>query len=163
MHQRQKNKDADFGDLIAEYGHIVNKVCYMYAHEPADFEDIRQEAYINLWRGLDSFRGDAALRTWVYRVTLNSCVSFFRKNPVTAVENTDSLYRMVADTTDQAAMLAEMHVLINRLNRIEKAVILLWLDDYPYDAIAEIMGMPRNTVASYIRRIREKLVKFSNQ
>lgn len=60
--------------LIDQYGKLINKVCYMYADCIEDFEDLRQETFINLWRGMDSFRGDAEITTWVYRVALNSCV-----------------------------------------------------------------------------------------
>lgn len=165
-----KNKmanDNDINDrykrLIDRYGSLINKVCYMYAESVEDFDDLRQETFINLWRGMESFRGDAELTTWVYRVTLNSCVSYFRKNRKIKSTPLDSLPEQASDDTDRNKQINELHGLINRLDRVEKALILLWLDEYPYETIAEILGMPRNTVASRLHRVKEKLIRYSNQ
>lgn len=150
--------------LIDQYGKLINKVCYMYADCIEDFEDLRQETFINLWRGMDSFRGDAEITTWVYRVALNSCVSFFRKNRKHKdITPLDHILEHAADDIDRDSQINEMHRLINRLDRVEKALILLWLDEYPYDTIASILGIPRNTVASKLHRIKEKLIRYSNQ
>lgn len=149
--------------LIDRYGSLINKVCYMYADSVEDFDDLRQEAFINLWRGIGSFRGEAEVTTWVYRVTLNSCVSYFRKNQKYKSTPLDALPEQASDDMDRGNQIKEMHALINRLDRVEKALILLWLDEYPYDTIAEILGMPRNTVASRLHRIKEKLIRYSNQ
>lgn len=156
--------DDTFLQLLREHGRTVNKVCYMYAGCVEDYEDMRQETYVNLWRGMDRFRGESDARTWVYRVALNSCVSFFRRNRK-AGEHTPllALTDVACDGENRSEMLSEMHGLINRLDRVEKAMILLWLDEYPYDAIADVMAMPRNTVASRLRRIKEKLVRYSEE
>lgn len=157
------DKETIFRDILAKYGPLVRKVCYMYADSTADFEDLRQEALVNIWRGLDTFRGISDMSTWIYRVTLNSCVSYFQRNGRHDGEPLESAHGLVAEDTDREALLQELHRLVNRLSRVEKAIILLWMDSYPYDTIADIMGMPRNSVASQIHRIKEKLVKLSNQ
>lgn len=161
----QQRADTAFSRLIEAHGTLINKVCYMYADCVEDFDDMRQEVYVNLWRGFGNFRGDSAVATWVYRVALNSCVSYFRKNRSHMELTPLSALTDVSDDggDERNGMLAEMHALINRLDRVEKAMILLWLDEKPYEEIAIIMDMPRNTVASRLRRIKEKLVKFSNQ
>lgn len=156
-------KEARFRDMLSQYGQLVKRICYMYADSTTDFEDLRQEAYVNLWRGLDAFRGDAEMSTWIYRVTLNSCVSYFRRNNHPPGQPIEDAYNLYTDDSDRATLLRELHVLINRLSRVEKAIILLWIDNYPYDTIADIIGMPRNSVASKIHRIKEKLIQLSNQ
>lgn len=162
--QDSKQTESFFRELIRCYGATVNKVCYMYAENAEDFEDLRQEAFINLWRGSDRFKGDSDITTWIYRVTLNSCVSYFRKHrKLKDTVPLDSLTELTDSEGDDTERLAEVHRLINRLDKIEKALILLWLDDHPYEVIAAIMGLPRNTVASRIHRIKEKLVKYSNR
>lgn len=149
----------EFTALIARYDGVIRRVCYLYATDLDDFDDLRQEAMINLWRGFPTFRGEARISTWIYRVSLNSCVSFFRKKrrvpAATAIENHPEL---IAETDDKAAMLKEMYRMINRLDAADKALILLWLDEHPYEEIAAIMGLPRNTVASRLRRAKEKLI-----
>lgn len=161
---QNEDKDRDFSELIDKYERLIAKVCYFYAVDVDDFNDLRQESLINLWRGFGSFRGSSSVSTWVYRVCLNSCVSFFRKNnrkrssvPI------EQLPDMIAPDADKAELMREMYALINRLTKSEKAIVLLWLDQRGYDEIAEIMGVPRNTVASRLRRVKEKLVKYSNE
>lgn len=153
-----------YRQLIDRHSAVINKVCYMYADSVEDFDDLRQETFINLWRGMDSFRGESEMTTWVYRVALNSCVSYFRKNRrLKDTTPLDCLSDQAVHDIDRNEQITEMHALINRLDRVEKALILLWLDEYPYDTIAEIMGIPRNTVASRLHRIKEKLIRYSNQ
>lgn len=153
----------EFTELIRRYDPVIRRVCYFYAVDLDDFNDLRQEALVNLWRGYPQFRGQAALSTWIYRVSLNSCVSYFRKvkrgRATVAIENHPEL---IAESDDKAEMLREMYRLINRLDKTDKALILLWLDEHPYDEIASIMGMPRNTVASRLRRAKEKLTSLKH-
>lgn len=151
-----------FEETVRRYDGVIRKVCYFYATDVDDFDDLRQEALVNLWRGFPSFRGDASMSTWIYRVTLNSCVSFFRKhrrggNTVPVDEHPE----LIAEDDEKGAMLREMYRMINRLPAADKALILLWLDEHSYDEIASIMGQPRNTVASRLRRAKEKLTSLT--
>lgn len=151
-----------FEETVRRYDGVIRKVCYFYATDTGDFDDLRQEALVNLWRGFPKFRGDASLSTWIYRVTLNSCVSFFRRNRKGgATVPVDQCPGLLAESDDKAEMLREMYRMINRLGNADKALILLWLDEHPYDEIAAIMGLPRNTVASRLRRAKEKLTSLT--
>lgn len=154
---------TDFLKLVDRYGGLIAKVCYFYSVDADDFNDLRQEALLNLWKGFPSYRGEAAPQTWIYRVTLNSCVSYFRrhKRRSSAASSIDTVPELIADGADRATLLRELYSLICRLDKTDMALILLWLDEYSYEAIADITGMPRNTVASRLRRIKEKLVEYS--
>ena len=157
-------KTQDFLRAVEANSGIINKVCYYYSRDPEEFDDLRQEALIHLWQGWERFDGRSQLSTWIYRVCLNSCVSNFRAHSARANSvRLDSVPDIEAPPdADRPEQLRQMHMLIGRLAPREKAVILLWLDNYPYDTIAEMMGVPRNTVASWIKRIKEKLVRLSN-
>ena len=157
--------ERDFASLIKQHSRIINKVSYFYANDKLPFDDLRQEIYVNIWLGLKQFRGDSKMSTWIYRVSLNSCVSYFRKHKRHQSEYTsiDSIPEIYDSGIEKPDRLREMYNLINRLDRVEKALILLWLNDRKYDDIADIMGIPRNTVASRLHRIKEKLVKYSNE
>lgn len=151
-----------FEETVRRYDGVIRKVCYFYATDVDDFDDLRQEALVNLWRGFPRFRGDASMSTWIYRVTLNSCVSFFRKhrrrgNTVPVDEHPE----LIAEDDEKGAMLRAMYRMINRLPAADKALIPLWLDEHSYDEIASIMGQPRNTVASRLRRAKEKLTSLT--
>ncbi|HBV50275.1 MAG TPA: RNA polymerase subunit sigma-70, partial [Alistipes sp.] len=69
-----------FERFVARHRRIIGKVCYLYATDSADFDDLRQEVLIALWRGFGSFEGRSAASTWVYRVSLNACISYCRRN-----------------------------------------------------------------------------------
>lgn len=151
-----------FEEMARRYDGVIRKVCYFYATDREDFYDLRQEALVNLWRGFPRFRGEASLSTWIYRVTLNSCVSFFRKHRKGAdTVPIDEHPELLAENDEKAAMLREMYRMIGRLAPSDKALILLWLDEHSYEEIAAIMGEPRNTIASRLRRAKEKLISLN--
>ncbi|MCM1355150.1 MAG: sigma-70 family RNA polymerase sigma factor [Staphylococcus sp.] len=152
----------DFASLIKQHSRIINKVSYFYASPGLPFEDLRQEIYINLWLGLKQFRGDSKISTWIYRVAVNSALMALRSTK-TKVETVSLDFGLLDASTElddaQKENLQTLHALISRLEEIEKAIILLWLDEFQYDEIAETLGLKRNTVATKIHRIKEKLSK----
>lgn len=76
----QRTKQYEFETFVREHRRIVGKVCYLYAVDSDDFDDLYQEVLINLWRGFDGFEGRAKVSSWVYRVALNTCISYYRRN-----------------------------------------------------------------------------------
>ena len=128
-------------------------------------KDLRQEVLINLWKGYPQFKGTAQLSTWIYRVSLNTCITFCKKlrNKEESLPIESLLAGDVIDDNSKTEHLREMYRLIYQLNRMEKAIILMWLDERSYEEIAEVCGMPRNTIATKLRRIKEKLTKLANE
>lgn len=154
--------EREFASLVKQHSRIINKVSYFYATEALPFDDLRQEIYINVWRSLEKFRGDSKMSTWIYRVAVNSALMALRSaKPKFETVNLDfSPIDLSSELSDeQRENLQAMHSLIGRLGEMEKAVILLWLDEYSYDEIADTLGLKRNTVATKIHRIKEKLSK----
>lgn len=154
--------EKDFASLIKQHSRIINKVSYFYATNKLPFEDLRQEIYVNIWLGLEQFRGDSKMSTWIYRVAVNSALMALRssKPKIETVSLDFGLLEVSTEIDDaQKENLQALYSLINRLEDIEKAVILLWLDEYSYDEIADTLGLKRNTVAVKIHRIKEKLSK----
>lgn len=154
--------EKEFASFIRQHSRIINKVSYFYATPKQPFDDLRQEIYINLWLGLKDFRGDSKVSTWVYRVAVNSALMALRSTgrKVETVDMDLASLEMSTELDDaQRENLQALHSLINRLEEIEKAIILLWLDEFQYEEIAETLGMKRNTVATKIHRIKEKLSK----
>lgn len=154
--------EREFESLVKEHSRIINKVSYFYATGKVPFDDLRQEIHVNIWLGLKQFRGDCKLSTWVYRVAVNSALMAIRssKSNIETVSVDFGLLDISSEIDDaQKENLQALHSLINRLEDIEKAVILLWLDEYSYDEIADTLGLKRNTVATKIHRIKDKLSK----
>lgn len=156
------NNERDFASLIKQHSRIINKVSYFYATDKLPFDDLRQEIYVNIWLGLKQFRGDSKISTWIYRVAVNSALMALRssKSNMETVSVDFGLLDLSSEIDDaQKENLQVLHSLINRLEDMEKAIILLWLDEYSYDEIADTLGIKCNTVAVKIHRIKDKLSK----
>lgn len=155
--------ETTFNELLARHGALINKVCYFYATDVNDFKDLRQEAWLNIWRSADKFRGDCATTTWIYRITLNSCVSFARRNKRRKAEPIGDHPELIADNTDKAGLIRELYELVNRLDDMDKALILMWLDGFDYATIAQVAGLNKTTVGTRLHRIKNKLVELSKE
>lgn len=155
--------EVAFIALVEEHKRIIYKVCYVYATDKENLNDLYQEVVINLWNAYPRFRGECAASTWVYRIGLNTCISFFRKSksrPEVVPITVD--LEAFADEEDKTASLRELYRMINSLGQLERALILLWLEERSYQEIADIIGISKNNVAVRLNRIREKLRAMSN-
>lgn len=158
-------KESRFLTIVNDNRQLLYKVCYMYATDRDHFQDLYQEVLANIWEGLGTFRGDSALSTWLYRTALNTCVTFYRKHnrhssEMMSLEVADGV---MADDGVRNEQLQEMYRLISKLSKIDKAIILMWLDERSYDEIAEVTGFTRNNVATRLRRIKQRLVDSGNR
>ncbi len=151
--------EREFKALIDRENATISRICFSYAGSTAEFDDLRQDALINIWRGMESFRGEASTKTWIYRVTVNSCLSTIRKQSRHQHESLEGLYGLIDSDESDKEDIEQLHRVINTLEPQEKAVIMMWLDELSYDEIGEAMGLPRNTIATRIRRIKEKITK----
>ncbi len=152
-----------FAEISAHNG-LIYKVCYMYAEDGEHLKDLYQEVMANLWQGIGSFDGKSKLSTWIYRVALNTCISYLRKNSRHKSHEplSESAMSVIDESHEHAEMLRTMYEMISRLGKIDKAIIMLWLDEYSYDEIAALTGMTRNNVASRIHRIKQRLINSND-
>lgn len=154
----EERRRQTFNEIMRDYDNMISRICFSYSRSTEELEDLRQDAYINIWQGLSNFRGESAVKTWVYRITLNTCVSILRKRKSEGnrVELTD-FADLIDEATDHRALLNDMYQAISRLPQIDKAIVLMWLDENSYDEIAEVMGMSRNNVAVRLHRAKQTL------
>ncbi len=151
--------EREFKALIDRENAAISRICFSCAGSVAEFYNLRRDALINIWRGMESFRCESSAKTWIYRVTVNSCLSTIRKQSRHQHESLDGLYGLIdSDNSDKEAI-EQLHRVINTLNPQDRAVIMMWLDELSYDEIGTAMGMPRNTIATRLRRIKEKITK----
>lgn len=154
----------DFEILILEYRLIIYKVCSMYATKYLPIEDLYQETIVNIWKGQNQFKNQSKQSTWIYRIAINSCISFSRKekkhlepSPITT-----DLEDLLQDIDlEKKQMIRRMYELIEHLGNLEKSIILLYLEKFNYDDIADITGLTHSNVGSKINRIKEKLRKMN--
>lgn len=153
--------EQEFTRLIGEHKSTIYTVCYMFSKDNEEVNDLFQEILINLWRGFGQFEKRSDIRTWFYRVALNTCISIDRKKKrrgktIPLSMNID-LYEDNDADTRQVKMLYER---INKLGVFDRAIILLWLEGIPYDEIGEIVGISTKNVSVKLVRIREELKKM---
>lgn len=157
-------KEQQLSDILTLYRPLLTKVCYMYAPDEESFKDLYQETIINLWQGLDRFRGDAQLSTWIYRIAFNTCVSYkrtlSRRGEHVALEAAGNL---TADDNSRDENLRTLYSLISRLNPVDKALIMMWLDEKTYDEMAEVIGLSKANVATRIHRIKNRLIDMGQE
>ena len=157
-----KKLEKQFVDFVTEYKQIIYKICYIYATDSDSLNDLYQETVINLWKSFPRFRGECKASTWVYRIALNTCISFFRKSKSRPEVVPISVDLEAVVEEDKTAQLHELYRMINRLGRLERALILLWLEERSYQEMADITGISRTNVAVKLNRIKEKLRTMSN-
>lgn len=155
----------EFLSLINQHQNIIHKVCSIYMHDTADKEDLFQEITLQAWNAYKSFRGDAKFSTWLYRVALNTAISFYRK------EKRKPVFESTYDFPEQAAeekseieeQMQAMYYAIGALSKIDKALVMLYLEDYSYDEIGNMLGITANNVAVKMNRIKTKLKEESKK
>jgi RNA polymerase sigma-70 factor (ECF subfamily) len=152
-----------FLSLVEQHKQIIYKVCFMYASDDETVNDLFQEVTLNLWKSFPRFRGDSKATTWVYRIAVNTCISWLRVSGkrIKTVPLTFSMTELLSDEQEKEN-LRELYAMINRLGKLERALILLWLEERSYEEIAEILDISVSNVGVRINRIKAKLVSMSN-
>jgi len=130
-----------------------------------DKKDLFQEIVLSAWKGFANFKGDAKFSTWLYRVALNTAITFFRKEKKHLKTVYDDYYGDALPDTQlhENEQLAAMHKAIAELSAIDKALVMLYLEDYSYNDISDIMGISANNVAVKMNRIKTKLKESSKK
>lgn len=159
-----ENIEQEFLSVIRAYERVIYKVCYLYTTPNATLNDLYQEVVLNVWKAFPKFRRECKISTWIYRIALNTCISFIRKEKsipeiVTLTQEAD---RTEEDDETQA-MLKQLYHMINRLGQLEKSIILLYLEEKSYEEIAEITGLTVTNVATKLSRIKDKLRKMNKE
>ena len=158
-----KDSEKEFARIIRENKTTIYTVCYMFSKDKDEVEELFQEALIALWRGFESFRGESAIRSWIYRVSLNTCISAERKKR----RRTDSVrldmnINIFSDTDEDSRQAQMLRERIGKLGVFDRAIILLWLENLSYEEIDAIVGITAKNVSVRLVRIREQLKNMSN-
>jgi len=154
-------KETQFLQLIGENKGILYKICKIYEDDPDDRDDLLQEMVLQLWRAFDSFRGDSKFSSWMYRVALNTAIVFFKRQkrrpddqPLPAqFDHADDL----PDAEEHQEKLAVFYKAVQKLGKVEKALIYLYMEDQPYDEIAAHLGITQLNVRVRLNRVKNKL------
>ena len=146
---------------------MLYKVCRLYCFTEPDRQDLYQEIVIQLWKSYPRFRGESKFSTWLYRIALNTAISDLRKQkrrpaPIDVSEIPAPLQDLPFPGEEEQ-QLQQLYAAINRLSEIEKALVMLYLDDRSYEEMEEILGINQNNLRVKMNRIREKLRKMTKE
>lgn len=156
------SKEKEFTRLIQDNQGIVHKVCRIYTDSPEAHEDLFQEIVLQLWKSFDSFKGDSKFSTWMYRVGLNTAITLIRKKErsiATTSIDSQAYFDVKMNEVDEEKeeQLKLLYASIKKLNEVERALVLLYLEDLPYKEISETLGISEVNARVKMNRIKEKL------
>jgi RNA polymerase sigma-70 factor, ECF subfamily len=160
-----KLSQDEFVALVNQHRGMLYKVCNMYCFTDHDKQDLFQEIIIQLWGAYSRFRGESKFSTWLYRIALNTAISDLRKqkNYIKSVEP-DQLPTEIQDiqyNKDKEEKLQQLYTAINHLTEIERAIVMLYLEDKSYDEMEDILGINQNNLRVKMNRIKDKLRKLT--
>jgi RNA polymerase sigma-70 factor (ECF subfamily) len=147
---------------ILPYAAIIIKICRAYTNSQEDFEDYYQEVCLQIWRSKDNFNEQSQWSTWVYRLSLNVCLTLLKKKKNThQYFASDALPDEVMEDSHAFAdeSLNQLYDAIKQLSEVDRGVILLYLEEKSYQEIADIIGTNPNNIGVRIKRIKERLKK----
>ena len=152
--------EKQFAALVKEQKSTIYGICFMFSKDKDEVDDLFQETLIHLWQGYEKFRNESKIETWVYRVTMNTCISMDRKEKKRGERIPLSVDIDLFDENDKDMEQVQMlYKRIQKLGVFDRAIIMLWLENLSYDEIGEIVGISAKNVSVRLVRIREQLKK----
>ena len=158
-----KTLELEFTQLVKEYKSTIYTVCYMFSDDPEEVNDLFQETLVNLWHGFESFKGNSSIATWIWRVSLNTCISNERKKKTHQSVPLSVKFNLFDSTDDDDRQIQMLHRRISHLKPFDRAIVLLWLENLSYEEIAAIVGISVKNVSVRLFRIKEELKNMSNE
>ena len=156
--------EREFEEMVKRNRGTIYTVCYMFSNDQDEVADLFQEVLINLWKSLPSFEGRSDVRSWIYRVSLNVCISLDRKKRrhKTVQLTMDINPFEETETNRNSRQMDMLRQRIAKLGQYDRAIIMLWLENMNYEEIAAIMGISVKNVSVRLYRIKEELKNMSN-
>ena len=148
--------------MVREHKSTIYTVCYMFSKDQDEVNDLFQEVLINLWKGFSTFEGRSDVRTWIYRISLNTCISQERKKKKARSVPLSMNINLFEDRDEDSRQVEMLHKRINKLGAFDRAIILLWLENMSYEEIGQVVGITTKNVSVRLFRIKEQLKSMSN-
>jgi RNA polymerase sigma factor (sigma-70 family) len=159
------DKEALFKDIFKANSKKIYHLCYGYTGDEDAANDLMQETFMKVWQNLDKFRNQALISTWIYRIAVNTCLSYLRVEKRQGKDEiTDTIIEtqpeVISEKNDQ---IAQLYKCIAKLDENERLIITMFLDEVPYNEIAEISGISEGNLRVKIHRIKAKLTELYNK
>ena len=155
------DKEGQFLQMIKEHKGILFKICKIYQDSPDDRDDLLQEIIVQLWLVFDSFRRESKISSWMYRVALNTAITFFKKQkrrPDSEILHPNfDVEEEASPGGEKERELAVFYKAVQQLSKVEKALIYLYMENQPYSEIAANLGITEGNVRVRLNRVKNKL------
>jgi RNA polymerase sigma-70 factor (ECF subfamily) len=156
-------KNLLFESLHKDYQPMVLQMCLGFMKGDIDLaKDLSQEIYINIWNALDKFKGASSYKTWIYRITVNTCLKYIRdKKDNNKVSVDEIVYRISNESSDQTENSHQsLYNAIGQLGEIDRLIIMMVLDELEYEEISSVIGLSAVNLRVKIHRIKKNLKKI---
>ena len=154
--------EQQFAQTVKEHKGTIYTVCYMFSKDADEVNDLFQEVLVNLWKGFEGFEHRSDIRTWIYRVALNTCISLDRKKRRVATAQVSMDINLFEDSDEDTRQVDMLHKRISKLQPFDRAIVLLWLENLSYEEIGQIVGITTKNVSVRLFRIREQLKSMND-
>jgi len=152
-----------FTALYKEYAAGIYKLCLGYTGDASMAQDLLQETFIRVWNNMQQFRGEAKWSTWIYRIAVNTCLSWLRSQPPPTLQaDQPALERMAEAPSTNAEQVTLLYTCISKLAAADRLIITLVLEEKTYPEIADITGITENNLRVKIHRIKKQLSELYN-
>ena len=148
--------EKQFAQTVKEHKSTIYTVCYMFSKDADEVNDLFQEVLVNLWKGFGNFEHRSNIKTWIYRVALNTCIYIGRKKRHAETVPLSMDINLFEDSDEETKQVDILHKRISKLQPFDRAIVLLWLENMPYEEIALIVGISVKNVSVRLFRIREQ-------
>ena len=163
-HKEEGMENFDFVKILEQYKNVIFKICNTFCYDTCNRKDLEQEIIYQIYKSLKKFKGEAKLSTWIYKVALNTAISFSREEDKHTNNRIDINHLIIAYPesdydTETDKNIEKLFQYINDLDELDRAIIILYLEKVKYKEIAAIMGITETNVSTKINRIKNILRK----
>ena len=156
-------KEQEFTNIVREHRRTIYSVCFMFAKCSDEADDLIQEVLIKLWHGFEGFEHRSNINTWIWRISLNTCISLERSKHRSSKLKLDMSRDLYTAEDSDSRQMQMFHKRIHRLQPFDRANVMLWLENMSYEEIAAIVGISVKNVSVKLYRIKEQLKNMSNE
>ena len=153
-------KEQEFEQLVRTHKATIYAVCYLFSKDQDEVADLFQECLINLWKSWAGYEGRSDVKTWIYRVSLNVCVSLYRKRKRHSTVPLTMDINPYEEDNQNSQQMERLRQRINQLPPYDRAIVLLWLENISYEEIGAIVGITAKNVSVRLVHIKEQLKKM---
>ena len=159
------NKEQVFKEIFQANSKKIYHLCFGYTGDDDAANDLLQETFLKVWQNLEKFRNQAMISTWIYRIAVNTCLTYLKSEKRQAKDELtpNIIENKVEEVSEKQEQIKTLYQCISKLEENERIIITMVMDEIPYPEIAEISGISEGNLRVKIHRIKHKLTELYNE